>query len=374
MINHATTGGGPLRTRARRGARRPPRARALAGRVRRGDKDGGRHIYGGELLPEPPAHVDAEEQALLEVFQAIEALTFSERPQAASDRPLRPRYARVILAYDGSPGAHLALGFAREFARAHDSRMLVASIFAAPEIASLSAAGLGWYAPYLVEHEAAAHAARQRAEEVARGLESLHIPAETVVGSGSAATEITSIARTHRADIVIAGPSRHGPAARAILGSTVLALADRLPCSLLIARKDTPPRRILVCTDGSHVSHRAVAHALEIASRFGAEVVVQHVIAYPETPEDVPKEGFIRSVMATMKLPAASPKVRYVLDAGEPATRILARAASEACDLIVVGAHGKGRVERFFIGSVSRKVAIHADASVLIVKPPEPAR
>lgn len=53
---------------------------------------------------------------------------------------------------------------------------------------------------------------------------------------------------------------------------------------------------------------------------------------------------------------------------GSPKQAIVEEAERWAADLIVVGSHGYGRIERFLLGSVSQAVAAHAPCSVLIVR------
>jgi len=53
---------------------------------------------------------------------------------------------------------------------------------------------------------------------------------------------------------------------------------------------------------------------------------------------------------------------------GTPKSVILEEAEIFGADLIVVGSHGCGVVERFLLGSVSHEVSLHAKCSVLIVR------
>ena len=53
---------------------------------------------------------------------------------------------------------------------------------------------------------------------------------------------------------------------------------------------------------------------------------------------------------------------------GSPKAAILEEAEAFQADLIVVGSHGHGMLERFLLGSVSQAVALHAKCSVEIVR------
>ena len=56
---------------------------------------------------------------------------------------------------------------------------------------------------------------------------------------------------------------------------------------------------------------------------------------------------------------------------GSPKALILEEAEAFGADLIIVGSHGHGMVERFLLGSVSQAVALHASCSVEIVRSPK---
>ena len=56
---------------------------------------------------------------------------------------------------------------------------------------------------------------------------------------------------------------------------------------------------------------------------------------------------------------------------GSPKRVILEEAEAFGADLIVVGSHGHGMLERFLLGSVSQAVALHAKCSVEIVRSPK---
>ena len=53
---------------------------------------------------------------------------------------------------------------------------------------------------------------------------------------------------------------------------------------------------------------------------------------------------------------------------GSPKSVILDEAEKFGADLIVVGSHGQGGVERFLLGSVAYAVSLHAKCSVEIVR------
>lgn len=61
---------------------------------------------------------------------------------------------------------------------------------------------------------------------------------------------------------------------------------------------------------------------------------------------------------------ASTPRFEF----GDPKTTICEVAKQEAIDLIIIGSHGYGRVERLLLGSVSDYVVHHAPCPVLVIR------
>ena len=95
-------------------------------------------------------------------------------------------------------------------------------------------------------------------------------------------------------------------------------------------------------------------------------------IATEETPDAAERIAKNRQILARAieRLASILPnwEIETLIEAGSPAATILHRAADWGADMIVVGAHGFSRVERFFIGSVSQRVAGDAHCSVRIAR------
>jgi nucleotide-binding universal stress UspA family protein len=65
----------------------------------------------------------------------------------------------------------------------------------------------------------------------------------------------------------------------------------------------------------------------------------------------------------------AVPKVRYLIETGNPFEAIIDAAETRRADLIVLATHGRTGIKRLLIGNVAEKVIRHAPCPVLIVKP-----
>lgn len=143
---------------------------------------------------------------------------------------------------------------------------------------------------------------------------------------------------------------------------------------------------ILLAVDGSPCSDVAIAETARLP--LPAETTVYVVTAddpeYPPRGENVPFTAFDafmaelrqaaanRLAVATARLRSLAPHLHVVpkLIEGSPKDAIVAEAERCGADMIVVGSHGYGPIRRFFLGSVSLFVALHAPCSVLISRSP----
>jgi universal stress protein A len=143
-------------------------------------------------------------------------------------------------------------------------------------------------------------------------------------------------------------------------------------------------RRILVPTDFSDNSARAVRYAAELADKFQAELVLLHVVqdlalVLPDAvmPTPLPtadldqlmesaKAG-LRAQIGALNLDRLNPRaeVRF----GSPAGEIDAAAKDLGADLICVSTHGRTGLAHLLLGSVAEKIVRHAPCPVLVVRP-----
>jgi nucleotide-binding universal stress UspA family protein len=137
--------------------------------------------------------------------------------------------------------------------------------------------------------------------------------------------------------------------------------------------------RILCPVDFSETSTHAVEQAAVIAGWYNARLTALHV----DMPIFAPVPGLPADAVATSELErlrtrmtsflaaalASGVGVDVTIDVGHPAARILERAAGLPADLIVMGTHGAGGLERFVIGSVTERVLRKATCPVLTVPP-----
>jgi nucleotide-binding universal stress UspA family protein len=129
---------------------------------------------------------------------------------------------------------------------------------------------------------------------------------------------------------------------------------------------------IVVPTDFSELSLRALEHARDLARLSGARLVVVHVdpplLAFAMTPHDPGAH------LATLweRLHKVCPRatglvVEHRLEEGFAADSIVRVAREVEADLIVIGTHGRTGAERAVLGSIAESVLRNATCPVLTV-------
>ena len=145
-------------------------------------------------------------------------------------------------------------------------------------------------------------------------------------------------------------------------------------------------KRILVATDGSKLSNKAVKSAIDLAAICGAELVALKVIPrYPQSyfegsiplsADDVARveqkwadDG--RGVVEAVKIAgeAQGVKVKAILAKSDVISdALIAAAKKHKADLIVMASHGRKGVKRLLLGSETQQVLTHSEIPVLVLR------
>ena len=276
----------------------------------------------------------------------------------------------VVVAVDGSPASHAAVGWA---ARAAAIRKVPLTVVHAV-VAHAATWPAGPYRDSLAERlEAEGKNAVVRATRTAEDAMVPHgrVPiARQVVHSNPAPALIEMSAK---AEMIVVGGSGRGSPAQGVLGSVSSALAHYANCPVAIVHDaDLPDPKhapVLVGVDASPISERATAIAFDEASRRGVDLVALHALG------DVAERELADSDWAELEAEAerrlaeglAGWQERYpdvtvnrVVVRGRPARQLIAR--SESAQLVVVGGG-------MLVGSVSNAILHGAQIPVIIARP-----
>jgi nucleotide-binding universal stress UspA family protein len=137
-------------------------------------------------------------------------------------------------------------------------------------------------------------------------------------------------------------------------------------------------QRILVPSDFSAPSDMALEYAHMLARRFGAELMVVHVVEepFPISSDLYPTElaayrgrliDEAKSELAKAVGSLTDITLRTEILVGPTTRRILEAATEFGADLIVMGTRGRGGIATFFMGSVAERVVRMADCPVMAV-------
>lgn len=145
-------------------------------------------------------------------------------------------------------------------------------------------------------------------------------------------------------------------------------------------------RKILVATDGSTLSKKAVRSAIELAGAVGAELIALYVVPrYPvsyfeggvtvstadiaRTEKQWAERG--QAVVDAVRDAAVAEGVKAkatVVKSDLIAEAILANVKKNKCDLVVMASHGRRGLKRILLGSETQQVLTHSTVPVLVLR------
>ncbi len=136
--------------------------------------------------------------------------------------------------------------------------------------------------------------------------------------------------------------------------------------------------KVLVATDGSEHSMKAVQRGVELAETQGAQVTLMSVAYYaadylegmpPNIQDKLEDEARAALKKGKALFDAKNLPVETVLEAGlVPANLIIKKAQEGKFDRIIIGSTGMNALERILMGSTASKVVAHAPCEVTVVR------
>jgi nucleotide-binding universal stress UspA family protein len=279
----------------------------------------------------------------------------------------------LIVGFDGSVSGRDALAFARRLALRTGARPHVLSVRPhMPANLELSAA-----ATHLAEGSGVT-AMLDDAGAVLAG-----VPSATFSGVAdtSVARALHAAARSVDAALVVLGATRRSGAGRVIPGTTADAVIHGASCAVLVTpagyaeRPQTKPLGLVAAAiDGGPESRRVAHVAARIARGSSARLRLVTVVERPWTrpplvaaPAGYGRLGESATELLERLARGAGPRldIEQVLGDGDVAAELAQR--SDGADLLVIGAHGYGRLRRVALGSAAGKIIPAAGCPVLVI-------
>lgn len=187
---------------------------------------------------------------------------------------------------------------------------------------------------------------------------------------------LESYAARTGAGLLVLGGKHHSRVARWLTGSTAHHVLRKLEVPVFIVQPGTETiARILCAVDLSPAAPRTIAHAEDLARATNAALRVLHVVSpVPVTaPLPMPFDTDYLRDQAERRLESevwptiTMEGVEKVVQVGPVVDTISQEARRWPADVIVLGSHGKGLVDRVLLGSATEQLLNELPASLLVV-------
>jgi nucleotide-binding universal stress UspA family protein len=229
-----------------------------------------------------------------------------------------------------------------------------------------------------------------KTDEALRLIENAGLKANIRIETGEPYLEILRVAGEENASLIVSGKERKGIPGEIYIGSitdkiirygTIPVYIPKYP-GLVGKDTDTHERyrqrlfsRILYPTDWSACAREALRYLKGLKKAGVEEVVVAHImdekamkLHTAERFKEFKRIDLEKLAQVKDELEREGFKVTTHLSLGNPRADLIKVASKEDASLIVIGSHGKGRVEGILWGSVSRNIVEYSDRPVLLIK------
>lgn len=134
---------------------------------------------------------------------------------------------------------------------------------------------------------------------------------------------------------------------------------------------------ILVPLDGSENSQKALLQACDIAKNYQSNLILVYVVDKPLSLNLLDRKEYLKILRTFGEKVLVKAKqiaklegldVTTIMKEGNISNEIIKLVKTKKCNLIIIGSKGLGATARFFLGSVSNKLANNSPCSILIVK------
>ncbi len=277
---------------------------------------------------------------------------------------------KIILAIDGSKNSEWAVDFLLKIPLAEIPQISVLQVV--PEKKHIT--------PFLdsVYHKLYKDAIQEKIDKdilsaeaqttrIVEQLKSRWNDVESIIEKGQVSDKIIEKAKGEKADLIILGSRGLSKAKSFFLGGVSQKVATYAPCSVLVVKKRISTfKKVLIATDGSHYSNVAVKF---FKSHFLTKEVSTTLLNVWDYPVTIPQLDFgTIGNKHLIEMHKAAFMTNALCVEGDPAEMINDAAHRRKVNLVIVGSKGLTGNKRFLLGSVARKVITYSKCSVLVVK------
>ncbi|MEV4478459.1 universal stress protein [Micromonospora coxensis] len=277
----------------------------------------------------------------------------------------------ILVGYDGSTDATLALNWALDEARRSGRPVRLVYVFEWLTVA-------GWIGPGVAPGIWPDETARRQVEELVRKAAAdaaAERPDVTVHGDvldGPPALVLQE--RSADAGLLVLGSRGHGGFAGLLAGSTAVSVAAHAHCPVVVVREGQADAvgPVVVGVDGSESSQVALGFAVERAAQREVPLRVVRVVGgerrsseHDERATDE-ERAVVEQALARWRQTFPDVAVEVDVRPGNPAATLVE--ASRDAQLVVVGSRGRGGLRGMLLGSVSQQLIQHAYCPVVVAR------
>jgi len=205
------------------------------------------------------------------------------------------------------------------------------------------------------------------------------ISCRTVISEGKPAQQIMQLAEKEEVDVIIMGP------AKGVITDQVIRASSRPVLAIPQSDNELRPlqtiSKVLVTTDFSPYSKAVVDYAFQLKQLIDFELFLLHVIELSTGIKLGIRQGYFTDASSKLRnwsknqLENLTPRqfaddasVHRLIEEGPVSEKIAETAEAYDADLIILGAHGYGAVEKHFVGTTTSKVLAKVSRPILTVK------
>ena len=297
---------------------------------------------------------------------------------------------KVILAVDQSRDAKAAARFLEAVRLPRGAALAIVHVIEIPHVAIRFSGQQIMLADWRKE---AAADARRLIDQLVPPFRAQGLRVRPLVQEGLPGPVLLNTVERTRADLIVLGSHGYSRLMRFLLGSVSEFLLSEVPASVLIVRGRPRGRqdrgmRVVLAMDFSkdakgamgflsklrlpRASRVMLLHVEERADRVRAHISGMGRVDLSQPVEQAMRERKRRTLLMLEQMGRRFRQrgiaVDQVFADGAPAEEILRVAERHRADLIVMGSKGLTGLDRYLLGSVSRRIARHATCSVLVVR------
>lgn len=289
-------------------------------------------------------------------------------------------FKKILCPVDFSDYSEIALRYAVTMARENAARLVICHAIPQMHLAMLYAD-----AQYFSSME---EVLRRKGEDLVEEFAAARVPPDvefnTEVLTGNPSEEILNLGHEENADLIVLGTHGQSGFDRFIVGSVTNKILHRSEIPVLVvtkpqrnfleedAFKPVSIERMLCPIDFEMNNSSMVPLALSIARAYQSEIDFFHVVHKADGISWPDQETYCLEKLRELVKPEKEEwcTAGFLLKHGNPAEEILKVVEQNSVELVVMGHHGRGPVEEFFLGSVTRKVVTQSSCPVLVVRAP----